>query len=205
MDSDREGSFFSFRGLPGKPPMKTYPKKDFPVSEIRRFLEPGPIVLVSSAWKGETDIMTMGWHMIMGFKPSLVGCYIWDRNHSFDLIRKSKECVINLPTTGLINEAIGIGNCSGDTVDKFAKFGLTPVAATKVTAPLIKECYANFECKLADGSRITKDGLFIWEVVKAHVATSPKYPETFHYRGDGVFMISGRSISLRRKFKPQNL
>jgi hypothetical protein len=42
-------------------------------------------------------------------------------------------------------------------------------------------------------------------VVKAHVATFPKYPETVHYRGEGVFMISGKSINLRKKFKPENL
>ena len=66
---------------------KTYDKKDFPVSNVRRFLEPGPIVLVSSAHRGKTNIMTMGWHMIMEFEPSLVGCYIWScepqpRTHS---------------------------------------------------------------------------------------------------------------------------
>jgi hypothetical protein len=76
--------------------MKPFRKKDFPVSEIRRFLEPGPIVPVSSAWRGKLNIMTMGWHMVM-------------------------------------------------------------------------------------------------------------YPETFHYRGDGVFMISGRSLNLSRKFKPEML
>lgn len=90
-------------------------------------------------------------------------------------------------------------------MDKFQEFHLTPVPGEKVEAPLIKECYANFECRLADGSQIKKWGLFIWEVVKAHVAMSPKYPETFHYRGDGVFMISGRSINLSRKFKPERL
>ena len=74
--------------------MKPLRKKDFPVSEIRRFLEPGPIVLVSSAWQGQTNIMTMGWHMVMGFTPSLIGCYIWDENHSFEMIRRSKQCVI---------------------------------------------------------------------------------------------------------------
>ena len=57
----------------------------------------------------------------------------------------------------------------------------------------------------SEGRLISTHNLFIWEVVKAHVATSPKYPETFHYRGDGVFMISGRSINLSRKFKPENL
>ena len=90
-------------------------------------------------------------------------------------------------------------------MNKFAKFGLTAVAGTKVDAPLIKECYANFECRLYDGSQISKHGLFIWEVVKAHIAISPKYPETVHYRGEGVFMISGRSISRRSQFKAQNL
>jgi flavin reductase (DIM6/NTAB) family NADH-FMN oxidoreductase RutF len=185
--------------------MKTFVKKDFPLTKIRRYLEPGPIVLVSSAWNGKTDIMTMGWHMMMGFTPALFGCYIWDGDHSFEMMRRSKQCVINLPTTDLINEAIGIGNSTGAEIDKFEKFGLTPVAAAKVDAPLIKECYANFECRLADGSQIRKHGLFIWEVVKAHVATSPKYPKTFHYRGDGVFMISDGNISRRRLFKPQNL
>jgi len=58
---------------------------------------------------------------------------------------------------------------------------------------------------LVDASQIPRHGLFIWEVVKAHVATSPKRPETLHYRGEGEFMVSGRSISLRKRFKPQNL
>ncbi len=185
--------------------MKTYRKKNFPVSNIRRFLEPGPIVLVSSAHRGEHNIMTMGWHMVMEFEPSLVGCFIWDQNHSFSLIRRSKECVINIPTLDLIDAIIGIGNNHGPKPDKFKRFGLTPVKASKVEAPLIAECYANFECKLVDTSLINKYSLFVFEVVKAHVAKSPRYPKTVHYRGDGIFMISGRNQSFRRRFKPENL
>jgi hypothetical protein len=56
--------------------MRAFTKKKFAVSQIRRFLEPGPIVLVSSASKGKTNIMTMGWHTVMEFEPSLVGCMI---------------------------------------------------------------------------------------------------------------------------------
>ena len=117
--------------------MRAYRKTDFPVSNIRRFLEPGPIVLVSSAWKGDTNIMTMGWHMIMEFEPSLVGCYIWTENHSFEMIRNSKECVINVPTAALGATVVGIGNSSGRDIDKFAKFKLTAVPGDKVSAPLI--------------------------------------------------------------------
>ena len=185
--------------------MKTYQKKDYPLSKIRWHLETGPIVLVSSAWEGKTNIMTMGWHMMMEFDPALFGCYIWEGNHSFEMIRRSKECIINIPTTDLVNEVVGIGNCSGDKTEKFKKFGLTPMPGARVCAPIIKECYANFECKLADGRQISKYGLFIWQVVKAHVAIAPKYPKTLHYRGEGVFMTSGGTINLRKRFKQQNL
>jgi flavin reductase (DIM6/NTAB) family NADH-FMN oxidoreductase RutF len=185
--------------------MKRYKKEDFPVAKIRRFLEPGPVVLVSSAHAGERNIMTMGWHMILGDEPSLVGCYIWDQNHSRELVRRSRECVINLPTFDLIDAVIGIGNSHGPAVDKFETFGLTPAKASKVDAPLVAECHANFECKLVDDTLIDRLGLFVFECVKAHVATAPKYPTTVHYRGDGVFMISGENKSYRRRFRPENL
>src|SRR5260221_4810945 len=123
-----------------------YKKKDLPVEEIRRFLEPGPTVLVSSIWQNKTNIMTMNWHTVMEFSPSLIGCMITSSNHSYEMIKKSKGCVINIPTIDLIDEIIGIGNCSGSKVNKFEKFKLTPVAGEKIKAPLIRECYANFEC-----------------------------------------------------------
>src|SRR5262245_22636751 len=188
------------------PTVRAHAKKDFPVGNIRRFLEPGPIVLVSSAWRGETNIMTMGWHMIMEFEPSLVGCYIRTKRSSFDMVRNSRECVINIPTADLAPKVVGIGNTSGADVDKFAKFKLTAIAGEKVKAPLIGECFANLECKLVDSSLIRKYSLFVLEVVKAHVATSPEYPRTIHYRGGGVFMISGTNTNKYRKlFKRQNL
>ncbi|MGQ3281248.1 MAG: flavin reductase family protein, partial [Shinella sp.] len=76
-------------------------KTDFPVSQVRRYLEPGPIVLVSSKWQGATNIMTLGWHTILEFSPSLVGLMISGGNHSHHMIRESRECVVNLPTTAL--------------------------------------------------------------------------------------------------------
>jgi len=149
--------------------------------------------------------MTMGWHMVMEFVPALVGCLISSGNHSYDLISRSKECVINVPTVDLGRQVAGIGNCSGAEVDKFAKFKLTPQSAERVTAPLIRECYANLECKLADASLRDKYNFFIFEVVKAHAPRAPKYPKTIHYRGDGMFMIAGASLNLRRLFRPDML
>jgi flavin reductase (DIM6/NTAB) family NADH-FMN oxidoreductase RutF len=182
--------------------MKIYKKQDFPVSDIRRFLEPGPVVLVSSADKDERNIMTMGWHMVMEFTPSLVGCLISSGNHSYELVSRSRECVINIPTVELAPIVAKIGNCSGAEVDKFAKFKLTAAPAALVKAPLIAQCYANLECRLVDGRLRDKYNVFIFEVVKAHAPRAPKYPKTIHYRGDGMFMVAGRSLNLRRYFRP---
>lgn len=177
---------------------------DFPTSQVRRYLEPGPIVLVSSAHDGRANIMTMGWHTVMEFTPSLVGCVISSANHSFEMIRQSRECVINLPTTKL-TDIVGIGNTSGAEIDKFEHFGLTAAKASKVGAPMIAECHASFECRLHDDALVARYNFFIFEVVKAHVALSPKHPETLHYTGDGVFVVSGKVISRRSQFRPEML
>ncbi|MGD9740180.1 MAG: flavin reductase family protein [Parvibaculaceae bacterium] len=183
-----------------------YDKRDFAVGKVRRFLEPGPIVLVTSRWRGRTNIMTMGWHMVMEFEPSRLGCFITSANRSFAMIRDSGECVINVPTTDLADAVVGIGNThGGPKVDKFALFGLTAAPASTVKAPLIAECYANFECKVTDTSLLDRYSMFVLEVTKAHVARAPRYPRTLHYRGDGVFMISGRNIDLSSRFRPENL
>jgi len=184
---------------------RRYKKEDFPVENIRKFLEPGPIVLVSSKWKGKTNIMTMGWHTVMEFSPSLIGCMITSANHSYEMIRKSKECVINIPTVDLLDEIIGIGNTTGSAIDKFAEFNLTAQASELVKAPLIKECYANYECRVVDTKMLPKYNFFILEVVKAHVAVSPQYPKTVHYRGEGIFMVSGKHVDRHEQFKKQNL
>jgi flavin reductase (DIM6/NTAB) family NADH-FMN oxidoreductase RutF len=180
--------------------MKIHAKRDFPVERIRRYLEPGPIVLVSSAWKGRDNIMTMGWHTVMEFTPSLVGCVIAGSNDSFGMIRKSGECVINIPTADMIDAVVGVGNSDSD-IDKFETFGLSRAGAAKVKAPLIRECFASLECRIADARLVNKYNFFIFEVVKAHVAPAPKYPKTLHYHGQGVFTADdGKAVSRRRLF-----
>jgi flavin reductase (DIM6/NTAB) family NADH-FMN oxidoreductase RutF len=77
--------------------------------------------------------------------------------------------------------------------------------STKVDAPLIAECHANFECRLHDDVLVAKYNFLIFEVLKAHVAASPKHPETLHCTGGGVFVVSGKVISRRSHFRPEML
>lgn len=175
---------------------------DLPVHRVRAYLEPGPIVLVTSAWRGERNVMTLGWQTVMDFTPSLVGCMISAGNHSFDLIRESGECVINLPTAAMVDKVVAVGNASGRNIDKFAQFDLATEEAGVVAAPLLTECFGHFECRIADDELVDRYNFFIFEVVKAQIASRPKNPTTLHYTGDGVFLQSGKVVSRRSDFRP---
>ena len=176
-------------------------KKSFPLSKVYGLLEPGPVVLVTTSSGMKFNIMTMSWHMMLDFEPPLVGCVISNRNYTFNIFRKTKECVINIPTLELAEKVVGCGNSSGRKIDKFKFFGLTPMTASCVKAPLIEECYANLECKVVDVKMVAKYNLFILEVLKAWINPAMKDPRTIHHRGRGAFMVAGETIKLPSKMK----
>ena len=176
-------------------------KKSFPLSKVYGLLEPGPVVLVTTARDGKPNIMTMSWHTMMEFEPPLVGCVISNLNDSFGLLKATKECVINIPTVEIAEKVVGCGNTSGAKIDKFKKFDLTPKPASQVGAPLIEECYANLECRVVDTKMVAKYCFFILEVVKAWIDPAVKNQRTIHHLGCGNFMVAGDRIKLKSKMK----
>ncbi|TRW90855.1 flavin reductase family protein [Candidatus Methylobacter oryzae] len=176
-------------------------KEAFPLSRVYGLLEPGPVVLLTTAREGRANIMTLSWHTMLEFEPPLVGCVISSGNFSFDNLKATKKCVINIPTVELAQKVVDCGNCSGRTVDKFNAFGLTPVAASHVDAPLIDECYANLECKVVDEDMVEKYNLFVLKVVNAWIDPNKKNPQTIHHLGEGAFMVAGERIQLPSKMK----
>lgn len=176
-------------------------KRSYPLRKVYGLLEPGPVVLLTTAHKGRANVMTMSWHTMMEFEPPLLGCVVSGRNATFDALRATRECAINIPTRELAKQVVAIGNASGRRVDKFAKFGLTPVAAGEVAAPLIDECYASLECRVADTRLVNRYNFFVLEIVKAWVDTAVKQPQTLHHRGEGVFAVAGETLRLRSSAK----
>lgn len=177
------------------------PRKSLPLAEVYRLLEPGPVVLLTTARDGRANVMTMSWHTMIDFEPPIVGCVVSNRNFTFNILKATKECVINIPTVELASKVVGCGNTSGRDIDKFKTFGLTTAAASKVNAPLINECYANLECRIVDARMAAKYNFFILEVIKAWIDPSRKQPRTIHHRGRGVFMVAGKTIKLSSKMK----
>jgi flavin reductase (DIM6/NTAB) family NADH-FMN oxidoreductase RutF len=171
-------------------------KREFPLAQVYGLLEPGPVVLVTTARAGRANVMPLSWHTMMEFVPPLVGCVISNQNYTFEVLRSTGECVINVPTVELAKTLVACGNTSGRTVDKFKAFDLTPVAGKVVRAPLIAECYANLECKVVNRNLVAKHNFFILEVVKAWIDPQRKRPRTIHHQGEGLFLLPGRTIKL---------
>ena len=173
--------------------------KDLPLSKVYQLLEPGPVVLLTTAHKGRANVMTMSWHMMVEFNPPLVACVVSSADHSFAALRATKECVIAVPALELASKVVAVGNCSGRDVRKFEKFGLTPAPAQRVSAPLVAECFANLECKVVDTRLVGKYNLFVLEVLKAWIDPAQKNPKTIHHRGEGRFTVDGETIRLKSK------
>jgi flavin reductase (DIM6/NTAB) family NADH-FMN oxidoreductase RutF len=175
--------------------------KELSLSKVYQLLEPGPVVLLTTAYKSRADVMTMSWHMMVEFEPPLIACIVSSADYSFAALRKTKECVIAVPALGLAPKVVKVGNCSGRDVEKFPKFGLTPAPAECVAAPLVAECFANLECKVVDARLVNKYNLFVLEVLKAWTDPAQKNPKTIHHHGYGRFAVDGEMIRLKSKMR----
>ena len=175
--------------------------KQLPLSEVHQLLEPGPVVLLTTARNGRANVMTMSWHMMVEFEPPLVACVVSSADYSFAALRATRECVIAIPALGLAPKVMKVGNCSGRDVEKFEKFGLTPAPAERVRAPLIAECFANLECKIADTRLVNKYNLFVLEVLKAWIDPTQKDAKTIQHHGYGRFAVDGQMIKLKSRMR----
>lgn len=176
-------------------------KRNFPLSKVYGLLEPGPVVLVTTAHKGRANVMTLSWLTMMEFEPPLIGMVMSEGNFSFAALKATKQCVINIPTVELAAKVVGCGNTSGRRVNKFTAFRLTPRPAKLVEPPLVEECYANLECRVTDTRMAKQYNFFVLEVLKAWIDPVRKHPRTLHHLGRGRFVVDGRILTLPSRMK----
>lgn len=175
--------------------------KELPLAKVYALIEPGPVVLLATASKGRPNVMTMSWHMMVEFEPPLIACIVSEGNYSFAALKATRECVIAIPDREIADKVVGVGNCSGRDTDKFAKFGLTPMPAETVKAPLIAECFTNLECRIVNTRLMSTFNLVVLEVQKAWTDPKNKKPKTIHHHGYGTFVVDGETIKLKSKMR----
>lgn len=171
---------------------------DYPVDTVHRLLEPGPVVLISTSDGRRANLMTNGFNMPVRHSGELAFVLgPWD--HSFAALRDTRECVIGLPGVDLLERVVDVGNSTGASIDKWERFGLTPLPAETVGAPLIGECFANIECTVADDRLVDAHDLWIVTARRAWVDPDAPAAAEVHHRGNGTFSTNGEYIDLRER------
>lgn len=168
-----------------------------------RLLNFGPTVLVTSSLAGKPNIMPVAWNMPIDFDPPKVAICIGDGSYTFRIIKKTKEFVINIPPASIVKKVFKCGRISGKKVNKFKKFGLTAIPASKVKAPLIGECIGHLECKVIDDSMVEEYNVFIARVVACSadkgaldkfVRVDKKAFKTLHHLTGEYFFLPGKVV-----------
>lgn len=129
------------------------------------FIYPLPAVMVSCGTMEESNIITVAWTGIINTDPAM--CYISVRptRHSYEMIKKTGEFVINLTTKDLAYATDWCGVKTGAKVDKFKEMKLTKERANIIKAPLIKECPVSVECKVKEIVPLGSHDMFVAEIV----------------------------------------
>ena len=173
--------------------------------DARRLLVAGPVVLISTKWRGTTDITPVAWSMPVSAEPPLVGVCVHPTRHAHDMIRFSEEFALNVPGPELLNHTAYFGSVSGRTVDKLDVTKLPTLTARKIEAPLLEGCVAHIECGVEDAIRIGDHTLFVGRVL-AVSADDEAYDETWllanearplHYLGGMSYATLGARLEAR--------
>ncbi|MBR5514681.1 MAG: flavin reductase family protein [Clostridia bacterium] len=132
-------------------------------------LSPVPCVLVTSGSVQKPNVFTVGWTGIINSQPPKLYVSIRPERYSYELIKESRELVVNLPTQAMTRSVDICGVRSGRDMDKFAKCHFTPVPASEVSAPVIEECPIALECKVFDIIPLGTHDMFLCDIVAVDV------------------------------------
>jgi len=135
-------------------------------TDARRMLNPGPVAIVTTAWRGETNAAPIAWCAPLSMQPPIVGIVVHPHRHTADMIRFSDAFAINIPGPGLLKQTAFLGTQSGVNTKKLEAAGLETFSPLLIDAPLIEGCLAWIECTVHDVIPIGDHTLFAGNVVK---------------------------------------
>jgi flavin reductase (DIM6/NTAB) family NADH-FMN oxidoreductase RutF len=174
-----------------------------------RLLNHGPVVLITSAAGGRTNVMPAAWTMPLDFDPPLVAAVIAGGTFTRELVDASGELTLSIPPASMLDAVYESGQVDGREVDKWTRFGFAPLAASKVAAPLVDGCLGWLECRVVDRSLAEKADLFVCEAVAAWADEAVfrggewrfDDPErrSLHHLAAGRFFVTGEARVARAK------
>ncbi|MFC1478944.1 flavin reductase family protein [Candidatus Margulisiibacteriota bacterium] len=143
-------------------------KIDIDKQKAGRLINYGPVTLVTSSFKEQKNVATIAWAMPVSASPGLVAIAVTNKRFTYELIRESREFIINIPTQKMKDVVLFCGSTCGRELDKFSKTGLTPVDSKKLDTPIVEECFAHIECKVVNEALVGDHMLFVGDVIAAY-------------------------------------
>lgn len=132
-------------------------------------LAPVPPVMVSCGDMEKSNIITIAWTGIINSNPPKTYISVRPQRYSYDIIKNTKEFVINLTPSSYVKEADYCGIYTGAKVDKFEKCKFTKGEGSTVGCPIINECPMNLECKVTDIVELGSHSMFIADITAINV------------------------------------
>ena len=178
------------------------------ISELdaRRLLGGAPVVLVTTAWRGNYNVMPAVLVTPLSFDPPLVGLVVHPARHTHDMIKYSEEFALNVPGRELLHHCQYLGSVSGRDADKLDLTKLPTFRARHVDAPLLEGCVGYIECGVEDAFTVGDHTLYVGKVVAAQ-AEKEAFDETWlltdpdlkplHYLGLNFYALLGERLEAR--------
>lgn len=181
-------------------------KREIPLSQAHRLLTLGPVVLLTARYKGQVNVMSLAWVSPASLQPPLITMAIHPSTHTHDMLRRSEECVLNIPGRPLAEHVVTCGTVSGESADKIAMTGLALESGHRVEVPWIDRCLAHLECAVVDAFSPGDHTLYVAEIMGAW-AEEDAFGETWllpeeddlsplHHLGGKSFCLSGKRVDL---------
>lgn len=131
---------------------------------------PVPAVMISCGDKVDNyNILTIAWTGTINSDPAMTYISVRPERHSYEIIKRTGEFVINLTTQELARATDYCGVTSGRNVNKFKELNLTALKASTVKAPLIGESPVNIECQVRQIIALGTHDMFMADVVSINV------------------------------------
>ena len=174
--------------------------------DTRRLLGGGPVVLISTAWRSNHNVMPAIFTTPVSIDPPLIAIAVHPSRHTHDMIKYSEEFALNIPTRELLHHVQYLGSVAGSELNKLELTGLPTFKARRIQAPLLEGCVGWIECGVQDAYRVGDHTLFIG-VVHAVSADSDAFSETWtltdpelkplHYLGINFYGTLGDRLEAR--------
>jgi flavin reductase (DIM6/NTAB) family NADH-FMN oxidoreductase RutF len=173
-------------------------------TDALRLLNGGPVALVTTRFRNETNVMPAIWTISLSRRPPLIGVAVNPSRHTHDMLRFAEEFALNFPGGDLLNHTHYFGAVSGENVGKLELAKLPTFRASKISAPLIEDCLAHVECSLEDALRLGDHTLFVGRVLVVQ-AEPEAFDETWliedsdyrplHYLGADRYAVLGDRLT----------